>query len=207
MKKLLVFSALGLAIVLTGCSLGTPKAEQNQTQPTPANDQGATQTTPVQNQTVTETPSATPKTVAATPAPTPKPVAAAAVDCGTTAPNIITGNSSTYITDPALVCFSEKISDSCKSAKVIVKENGISATFITNGQNGGKCLIRYFDASNPSIYRECPISVGSYMTMNGKSLSVDDLNNSGLSISWVGLNIVIDMMKGMPTCYGTFPKK
>ena len=74
MKKLLVFSALGLAIVLTGCSLGAPKVEPSQTQQTSANEQGATQTAPAQNQAVTETPSATPKTVVATPNSTANPI-------------------------------------------------------------------------------------------------------------------------------------
>lgn len=67
MKKLLVFSALGLAIVLTGCSIGTPKAEQGQAQLMPTNEQDAVQTAPMQNQAVTETPSTTLKTISTAP--------------------------------------------------------------------------------------------------------------------------------------------
>ncbi|MFA6228164.1 MAG: hypothetical protein WC668_03160 [Patescibacteria group bacterium] len=74
MKKLLVFSALGLAILLTGCSLGASKVEQNQAQPEPVKEQGAAQTAPAQNQVVTKAPSATPKTVVATPNSTANPI-------------------------------------------------------------------------------------------------------------------------------------
>lgn len=79
MRKLLVLSIIGLAVVLTGCAFGAPKSEQNKEQSTPAIEQGVVQNTLIQNQTITETPVTTSNTVAATPNsaanPITKPVA------------------------------------------------------------------------------------------------------------------------------------
>lgn len=166
MKKLLVFSALGFAIALTGCSLGTPKAEQSQTQPIPVSEQGAVQTAPAQNQAVTAT-------------PTTKPVAATTVDCGTSV-NPSNGTTS-YAKDLALSCFAKKIVNKCEVGKLIIKDEKYGDDLMTiKGQTDGKCIVRIENIYYTDAYRECLIDINTVISDRISKEAIDSINMNTL---------------------------